>query len=260
MPGFRIVDAARLRRAVFWWSGPVAALVLAAGCIAAANSAPPSASPGVLASPVASPSPAISAMSTPVAAPNANSSGAAATPALPPATIDVSPPRVQIGDVALSMALEPARHMLAQAAATTVDSDPAHQPASATPSMAASTSLVLDDLLRLTNNIDPSQPVPEDQPQAMIRHLDVQIRTADGGFPVPYVAASVDLLLDGHPVLSNLALAPMVAGESATRQLYYGNNLKLMQRGTYQVFVRLQPSVLLGKDPPPAAQFNVAVH
>jgi hypothetical protein len=41
--------------------------------------------------------------------------------------------------------------------------------------------------------------------------------------------------------------------------VYYGNNLKLTQRGTYQVFIRLQPSALLGKDQPQAAQFNLVV-
>jgi hypothetical protein len=199
----------------------------------------------------------VSALATPVAAANTSSGGAAA-PALPSAVIDVTPPQVQVGDVTLKMAVEPARHMLAQTAALTTDPDPAHQPGGAS-SVAASTALVLDGLLKLTNNIDPSQPVPDDQPQAMIRHLNVQVRTDDGGYPVPYLSASVDMLLDGHPATSNVALVPMIAGESTAPELYYGNNLKLVQRGTYQAFVRLQPSALLGKEPPPTAQFNVVV-
>jgi len=36
-------------------------------------------------------------------------------------------------------------------------------------------------------------------------------------------------------------------------------SVKLTQRGTYQVFVRLQPTALLGKDQPQAAQFNLVV-
>jgi hypothetical protein len=256
MPGFRSVDAAHVRRAALWGSGPVAALVLAAGCVAAPSSGGPSAAPAVGASPVPSPSPAVSSGAPQPGAANTTSGGAAA-PALPPVVIDVTPPQVQVGDVTLSMALEPARHMLAQTAATTTDPDPAHPAAES--AAIASTALVLDGLLRLTNNIDAAQPVPDDQPQMMIRHLNVQVRSSDGAYPVPYLSASVDMLLDGHPALPNLALVPMVASESTTPRLYYGNNLKLAQRGTYQAFVRLQPSALLGKEPPPTAQFNVVV-
>lgn len=257
MPGFRNVDAARVRRAAVWGSGAVAALVMASGCVAAApGSGGPAATPAVGANPVPSPSPAVPALATPAAASNTTSGGAAAA-ALPPAVIDVTPPQVQVGDVTMKMTVEPARHMLAQTAAMTTDPDPAHQPAGA--AVAPSTALVLDGLLRLTNNIDPSQPVPDDQPQAMIRHLNVQVRNDSDGYALPYLSASVDMLLDGHPAMSNLALVPMVAGEATAPALYYGNNLKLVQRGTYQAFVRLQPSALLGKEPPPTAQFNVVV-
>jgi hypothetical protein len=68
------------------------------------------------------------------------------------------------------------------------------------------------------------------------------------------------VLLDGHPVVSNVPLLAMVDAEATPAQLYYGNNVKLTQRGDYQFFVRVLPSALLGKDPVPAAQFNVAVH
>ena len=67
------------------------------------------------------------------------------------------------------------------------------------------------------------------------------------------------MLLDGRPVISNVALEPMVAAESSSPEMYYGNNLKLTQRGTYQVFVRVQPSALLGNAPPPTAQSTVVV-
>jgi hypothetical protein len=171
----------------------------------------------------------------------------------------VSPAQQQVGNVTVSLALEPARHMLAQGAALTTDPDPAHQTGAGTPETLGSTALVLDGLLRLTNNIDPSQPVPDDEPQAMLRHVDVQIRGAEAAYPVPYLSASLDMLLDGRPIISNVALVPMVAAESTTPEVHYGNNLKLVQRGTYQVFVRVQPSALLGKDPPPTAQFTVVV-
>jgi hypothetical protein len=151
--------------------------------------------------------------------------------------------------------------MLAQSAMTTSDPDPSHQPTAAgDPATPASTSLVLDGLLSLTNNLDPSQPTPSDQPQVMIRHVDVQVRSNAGGYAVPYLSASLDMLLDGRPIASGLAVEPMVAGESNAPQLYYGNNVKLTQRGTYQVFVRLRPNALTGKDQPQAAEFNVVVH
>jgi hypothetical protein len=203
----------------------------------------------------------LSTLPTPAVAAGAVSQiDAASTAALPPATIDVSPAQVQVGGVTLSMALEPARHMLAQTAVVTSDPDTAHQPAAGSPANTASIALVLDGLLRLTNNIDPSQPLPEDLPQAIVRHVNVQVRTAEGGYSVPYLSVSMDMLLDGRPVTSDLAVVPMVTPESTTPQLYYGNNLKIAQRGTYQVFIRLQPSAVLGKDQPPVAEFNVAVH
>jgi hypothetical protein len=120
---------------------------------------------------------------------------------------------------------------------------------------------VLEGLLQLTNNVDVSQPLPDDQPQSMVRHVGVEVRAGDAGATVPYLSATVDMLLDGHPVVSNVALEPMVSDDSTTaQQLYYGNNLKLTQRGSYQAFVRLAPNALLGTDPPPAAQFDLVVH
>ncbi len=259
MPGLRTTPAfRRLRKALFCSIGPLASLVVTAGCVSASAAGAPSPSPAVLASPAASPSPVISELATAATAAAVSPSGVAATPALPPATVDVSPAQVQVGAVMLSMSLEPARHMLAQTAGMTSDSDPAHKASAGDPAP-TSTALVLDGLLSLTNNLDASQPAPADQPQAMIRHINVQVRTSEGGNPVPYLSVSMDLLLDGHPITSGLPVKPMVAAESTAPQLYYGNNLKLTQRGTYQVFIRLQPSALLGKDQPQAAQFNVVV-
>jgi hypothetical protein len=150
--------------------------------------------------------------------------------------------------------------MLAQTAVLTSDQDPSHPSATGGQPVAAATAVVFDGLLRLTNNLDPSQPAPADLPQAMIRHINLQVRTSDSGNPVPYLGVSMDLLLDGHPVTSDMPVEPMVAAESPTPQLYYGNNAKLPQRGTYQVFIRFQHNALLGKDPAPTAQFNLVVH
>jgi hypothetical protein len=203
---------------------------------------------------------ATSGLVTPVAGLNASAANTSPTPTLAPASVDVSPPQVQVGQISLSMSIEPARHMLPQTVALAGDPDPAHQTASPSSPAAGSTALVLDGMLKLTNNLDASQALPDDQPQSMIRHVGLQVKTADVGTTVPYLSASVDMLLDGHPIISNVALVPMVAGDNTGPQLYYGNNLKLTQRGSYQAFVRLQPSALLGSDPPPSAQFNLVVH
>jgi hypothetical protein len=261
MPELRTAAAVRLKRTLRLANGALAAAALvlvAAGCVAAPSTAAPSQAPGALTNPVPSPSPAVSAAATPIAAAALNSSGAAPTPSLPPATIEVSPAQVQAGGVTLSLSVEPARHMLPQTAITASDPDPAHQ-LDGSAKTAPSTAVVLDGMLRLTNNLDPSQPLPDDQPQSMIRHVNVEVSAEDRAYPVPYLSVSMDMLLDGRPMIQGVSAVPMIAAESTAPRLYYGNNVKLVQRGTYQVFVRLQPSTLLGKDPPPAAQFNVAV-
>jgi hypothetical protein len=167
---------------------------------------------------------------------------------------------VQAGALSLSLSVERARHMLDQSTAGANDPDPAHQANGGSASSTGSTAFVLQGMLQLTNNFNPAQQVPDDEPQLMLRHVNVQIRNNTGTDTVPYLSPSMDVLIDGHPVLSNLALVPMVDAESSPPQLYYGNNVKLTQRGAYQVFVRILPNALLGKDPLPAAQFDVAVH
>jgi Fe2+ transport protein len=188
--------------------------------------------------------------------------------------VDISPAQVQAGSLNLSLSMDRARHMLDQSTSTATDTDPAHQATEATAtaanathqqnsttaSAAGSTAFVLQGLLQLTNNFTPAQQVPDDQPQSMFRHVSVQIRSGAAEQSVPYLSASMDVLLDGHPVIANVPLLPMVDAEAAPVQLYYGNNVKLTQRGDYQVFVRILPNVLLGKEPVPAAQFNVGVH
>jgi Fe2+ transport protein len=125
---------------------------------------------------------------------------------------------------------------------------------------AALTALTLDGLLKVTNNLDPSQPAPADVPQTVMRHLNLQILANDGGYPVPYLNVSVDILLDGRPDITGLSVVPMTAPDSATPELlYYGNNVKLTHRGSYQFFVRMQPTSVLGKVPPPTAEFNVVM-
>jgi hypothetical protein len=130
MSEFPTFKAARLRRAMLWWGGAGAALLLAAGCVANPKQPAPSSAPAVSASPVASPSLASSGLQ----AANKTPASVGASPALPPATTEVSPAQVQVGNVTVSMALEPARQLVAQNTALKVDPDRAHEAAGTTDS------------------------------------------------------------------------------------------------------------------------------
>jgi hypothetical protein len=112
-------------------------------------------------------------------------------------------------------------------------------------------------MVGITNNIDPSQAPAADSAQSIVRHVVVHVRTKNGGQSLSYLGVSLDLLLDGHPVLYDQPLEPMTAVDQNSLQFYYGNNVKFPQPGTYQVFIRIQPNPMLGSTPPQAAQFNV---
>jgi Fe2+ transport protein len=222
-------------------------------------SSSPDAATTQVANPVLTPSPATPSPGTPGPArtPNPN---AAASPGVPPVVTTVTPSSVQTGGVTLSLALEPARRMIPDAQSQPADPPSDHPQGANDPQPAALTALTLDGLLKVTNNLDPSQPVPPDDPQSVVRHLNLAIRANDGGYPVPYLGVSIDILLDGRPETTGVSVVPMTDPDSATPQLlYYGNNIKLTHRGTYQFFVRMQPSSVLGKDPPPTAEFNVVM-
>jgi len=205
--------------------------------------------------------------------PDAGTSAVAATPATPAATarghppatpggsiavdIEVTPGYVAVGAVTLSLALEPARHMFDQAAV--LNADPAQQGQDTAKTQNAGSFILAGGMTRVTNNLDPSQAAPPDMPQAIIRHVVVQVKTADRDQPVSYLALTMDVLLDGRPVLFDQSLAPLVTDDKDAPRLYYGNNVKFPQAGVYQVFIRTQRSPVLGKEQPPAAQFNLTL-
>jgi hypothetical protein len=252
-------------------AAPMVCALLALSCTTPADPngrAQPTVPPPIIAAPEASPTARSGGASSATPSAAANPLAVASpTPSIAVA-VDISPAQVAVGDVVLSLAFEPPRHMVDQTAL--VSADPAQQAASngaaggagGDGGAAGGTSLgavVLSDMVRVTNNLDPTQAVPPDAPQSIIRHAMVDVRSRDGSSAVPYLGVSMDVLLDGHPVSFGQAVVPMVTVGPDPTRLYYGNNVRLAQRGTYQVFVRLNRNPLLGKDQPQAAQFNVVV-
>lgn len=176
------------------------------------------------------------------------------------ASPSISPHEVTAGSVTLDLSLEPARHMFDGSATTSTSGNqpPATpQSNSVVGSQSASSAVFGGGMVGVANNIDPSQAPPADSAQAIVRHVVVHVRTKNGGQSIPYLNVSMDLLLDGHPILYDQPLEAMTAPGKNSLQYYYGNNVKFPQRGTYQVFIRIQPNPMLGQNPPPAAQFNV---
>ncbi len=174
------------------------------------------------------------------------------------AGVDVTPKEVTVGGVTLSLSLAPARHMFGEQSVITPDPSQ-QQPQDATKTQSRGSVVFSDGMLQVANNIDSTQAPPTDSAQGIIRHVVVQVKTKDRGQPVPYLSLTMDVLLDGRPVIFDQGLAPMAAVDANPPQLYYGNNVKFTQRGTYQVFIRTQRNPLLGKDQPPAAQFNLTI-
>lgn len=220
-------------------------IVVGAGC--AANPAPAASTPSAATSQL---------NQTPAGA----IAGTQASP-VPVANVQVSPATVPVGSVTLSLAFEQARHMEDETRLAAISAQP--QPAAPQPTAAGGppspAAIVLSDMLHVTNNLDPTQPSPPDSAQSIIRQAVVQVMTSDTHQLVPYLSVTMDLLLDGHPVTYGQTLVPMATEDGAGERVYYGNNVRLPNRGTFQVFVRLDRTPLLGQDAPPAAQFNLAV-
>ena len=201
-----------------------------------------------------------STAATPLVSPGSLRSNGSATPSAS-ANASISPREVTTGSVTLDLSIQPARHMFDGAATTNSLAQPQSTPpsAGATGSQTPSSAVFAGGMVGTANNIDPSQAPPADSAQSIVRHVVVHVRTRSGGQPIPYLNVSLDLLLDGHPVLYDQPLEPMTPAGKDSLQYYYGNNVKFPQRGTYQMFVRIQPNPMLGQNPPQAAQFDVVL-
>jgi hypothetical protein len=170
--------------------------------------------------------------------------------------VEVSPGEVALGEVILTLSVEGAQPMYdASKQAPTPSGNADQQKDQNKPKGLA----VLGGMaLQLTNNYDPSQSPPADQANQMVRHVALQVKDKASGQLVPHVVVSMDLLKDGRPVLQDQQLVPMVQSGGTVSQMHYGNNVKFPGPGDYQVFVRMQPSPLLGQGSAGAAQFNVS--
>ncbi len=204
--------------------------------------------------------PKASPVATSAAQPSQGLSRATAVTSTPGgnAAAEVSPGDVTVGSVTLSFSLQPARHMFDMASAADLPS-PEQQQQDRSRVQTKGSAVFAGGMLKVANNIDPSQNPPADSPQAIVRHVVLQVKDRSSGQVIPYLAVTMDVLLDGRPAIFDQALAPMVAVDSDSPQLYYGNNVKFPGRGTYQVFIRMQRHPLLGPDQPQAAQFNLTI-
>ena len=246
------------------------ALLALSGCSAAGNGEeePPAEEEQIM-SPVAATNPTDATKPSGSPAPAAAGTGTPAqpvngSPVAGPANVDVAPAEAAVNNVVLALSFDNPRHMFEQTTTTASSApnpDPAQNADADDKDEAVNTGSAVfpGGMLRVTGNFDAAQGPPADAPNAILRHVVLVAKTKDGGQVVPYQAVTIDVLLDGRPVIFDQALVPMVAVDREPRQVYYGNNVKFPQSGTYQVFVRMQRNPLLGEEAPPAAQFNVTV-
>ena len=191
---------------------------------------------------------------TPTAAAQETDETGATPRATPRATVAVSPAEVALGGVVLTVAIQPAAPVYDPARVAAAGGD--DQKKNPQPTGYA----VLGGMaLKVTNNFDASQSPPADQSREVLRHVALQIKDKASSQLIPHVNVSIDLLRDGRPVWQDQPLVPMLQAGQGVSQMQYGNNVKFPGRGEYQIFVRLEPSPLLGDGAAGVAQFNVSI-
>jgi hypothetical protein len=170
--------------------------------------------------------------------------------------IDVTPAEVAIGSVVLTLAVQTAQAVFDPSGSSPNSSSGEGQN---TPVPQKGYIVLGDSGTGVTNNFDAAQNPPADSPKEMLRHISVQVRDQASGQLIPYVIVSLDLLREGRPVLQDQPLVPMVQSGTDVSQMHYGNNVKIPGAGEYQVFVRMEPSPVLGPGSLGVAQFNVSI-
>ena len=172
------------------------------------------------------------------------------------ANVDVSPNEVTLGKIVLTFSVQPAQSVYDPARVAYNPDGSDNQKANA---HVNSYAVLGGSSLKVTNNLDPSQTPPADQPREILRHVALQIKEKETRMIIPHINVSLDLLLVGRPALQDQPLVPMVKTGGGIAQVQYGNNVKFPGRGEYQVFVRIEPSPLLDASSTGVAQFNVSV-
>ncbi len=91
-----------------------------------------------------------------------------------------------------------------------------------------------------------TEPAPDAAP-ADLFNLDAQIHDVESGHPVPYLDVRATVRQGGEVIL-DVPLVPVARPRRGTAGLHYGNNVRLMPSGRYEVAVTVQPSALTGTD------------
>ena len=177
------------------------------------------------------------------------------------ANVDVSPNEVAMGNVVITLSVQPAQSVFdpARAAANSTGGDQQQSDQQKNAAQQKGYAVLGGSGIKITNNFDGAQSPPADQPREVLRHVAVQIRDKASGQLIPYVGVSMDLLREGRPTLQDQPLIPMVQPDGGVSQMHYGNNVEFPGRGEYQIFVRMEPSPLLGSGSLGVAQFNVSI-
>jgi len=170
--------------------------------------------------------------------------------------IEVSPGEVALGGIVLSLWIEPAQSVYDPARVASGSTGDSAKKDNAQPKGYA---VLGGSTLKVTNNFDQAQNPPADSEREIVRHVAVQIKEKQSGQLIPHINVSMDLLREGRSVLQDQPLVPMVQAGGNVAQMHYGNNVKFPGKGQYQVFVRMEPSPLLGSESVGVAQFNVSI-
>lgn len=179
-----------------------------------------------------------------------------------PANVRVPTDEVTVDSLTLTLSVQPARRMVTSNTSPSA-ATPQPQQGQNSEGAAAQQELVLGvQTQQISKNLDSSQsppPDPKDEQGDYIRNVAIQVTDSTTGQVVPYLLISLDILKDGRPVRYDQGLVPAVPQGESVERMHYTNNVAFPGKGRYQLFVRIQPSPLLGNGSPPSTQFEVII-
>lgn len=181
-----------------------------------------------------------------------------------PANVRVSASEVTLENLTLTISVQTARRMIVGSAAPGAPTPQAQQgQGNQGQGGPAQQEMVLgSQTQQIGKNLDAAQgppPDPKDGQGDYIRNVSIQVKDRSTGQVIPYLAVSMDILRDGRPVQYDQALVPAIPQGGNAGQMHYTNNVAFPGKGRYQLFVRIQPSPVLGNSAPPSIQFEVAI-